>query len=229
MPQSSPNSVSERESCISSTKVKSSKFALTSLINRRLWAGEELPDAVFDLLYSEKIKNLSDIHWTPIKIVRQALAFLPKKKPLKILDVGSGPGKFCLVGALSSTHKFYGIEQRVSLFNESEKLKELFLLKSASFKKGNAFDYDWEKFDVLYFFNPFYESRDLSISIDGTVPRGVKPYLQSLEKTRKRLEALPKGKMVITYHGYGTKMSNSFRIAKMQICKPGQLTLWIKK
>jgi len=204
------------------------KQCLAELISRYLASGKELPDVVFDLLYSEKVRELSDMHWTPIATVIQALDFLPKENKLRILDVGSGVGKFCIVGALCSKHNFFGIEQRDYLVKEAESIKGIFPSARIVFRNGDALDYDWSKFDVLYFFNPFYLSNDPSERIDNSLPFGTRPFFQSVKKTKIRLKGVPIGTLVLTYYGYGSKMPPCFKLRKFQRCHSGELALWEK-
>ena len=42
------------------------------------------------------------MHWTPVHVARRAAQFLVTGPETRVLDVGSGPGKFCLVGALAT-------------------------------------------------------------------------------------------------------------------------------
>jgi tRNA G46 methylase TrmB len=72
-------------------------------------------DEQFDLIYPPKIRGLSRVHWTPVEIARKAAAFLVRELGTRVLDVGCGSGKFCIVGALTTEGHFTGIEQRKHL------------------------------------------------------------------------------------------------------------------
>lgn len=50
-------------------------------------------DTDFNELYPPEIQMLARRHWTSIHIARQAASFLASKDS-KILDIGSGVGKF---------------------------------------------------------------------------------------------------------------------------------------
>src|SRR5438309_796822 len=66
-------------------------------------------DIYFDRIYPEWARKLSRIHWTPIPVVRRAVELLTEGReldPVRILDVGSGAGKFCLIGAAISYAQF---------------------------------------------------------------------------------------------------------------------------
>jgi hypothetical protein len=67
-------------------------------------------DLAFDALYERRIRELSPQHWTPVRIARRAAELLTLSGAKRILDVGSGVGKFCIVGALTTEAQFVGIE-----------------------------------------------------------------------------------------------------------------------
>ena len=48
--------------------------------------------------------------------------YLVKKSGTKILDIGSGAGKFCLIGAIHTKGNFTGVEQRENLVAHSNKI-----------------------------------------------------------------------------------------------------------
>src|ERR1700693_5043534 len=53
----------------------------------------------FCQLYPLTVQKLDKLHWSPLTIIWEAVKFLAKEKDAKILDIGSGAGKFCLAGA----------------------------------------------------------------------------------------------------------------------------------
>mgnify|MGYP000969840975 CR=1 FL=1 len=69
-------------------------------------------DDRFDLAYPPEIRAKSKAHWTPVSIARRAAEFLVREPGTRVLDIGCGPGKFCIVGALGTEGRFTGIEQR---------------------------------------------------------------------------------------------------------------------
>ena len=55
----------------------------------------DVPDSVFDsTIYPQEMQELSKIHWTPIRVAREAVRMLVTKDNARILDVGSGCSKF---------------------------------------------------------------------------------------------------------------------------------------
>src|SRR5262245_2791350 len=69
-------------------------------------------DGSFDSVYDEEIRALSEEHWTPVAVAARAARILTFAGATRILDVGSGVGKFCIVGALCTAARFVGVERR---------------------------------------------------------------------------------------------------------------------
>jgi tRNA G46 methylase TrmB len=59
------------------------------------------------------MKKLLPVHWSPLEVIKNAAAFLSDKPDSKVIDIGSGIGKFCIAAAQRYPDcDFYGIEQR---------------------------------------------------------------------------------------------------------------------
>jgi protein-L-isoaspartate O-methyltransferase len=56
-------------------------------------------DEQLHYLYPKPIRALAEKHWTPLSITKIALEFLVPHPGAKVLDIGSGVGKFVLAGA----------------------------------------------------------------------------------------------------------------------------------
>ncbi len=69
-------------------------------------------DEKFDLIYPPEVRELSSIFWTPVRIAAEAAELLAVTPATRVLDIGCGPGKFCLVAAKLTEGSFTGIEQR---------------------------------------------------------------------------------------------------------------------
>src|SRR6187431_2719392 len=77
-------------------------------------------DYRFHTLYPPFLQPLSKNHWTPLDVARKAAMFLAEKNA-RILDIGSGLGKFCLAAAYYCPQAYYlGIEQRMDLTEYAE-------------------------------------------------------------------------------------------------------------
>src|SRR5690242_15142160 len=131
-----------------------------TLLEKRLrpekWFGS---DERFDLIYPSSIRALAIRHWTPLKVARKVADFLATQPGCRILDIGSGVGKFSLAAAYFQSHAFYyGIEQRKHLITHAETARDILRLRNVFFTHGNFTQLDFRNFDHFYFYNAFYEN-----------------------------------------------------------------------
>src|SRR5690606_16770782 len=84
--------------------------------------GDEVNDPLFAAMLTYKSRKVSRRHWTPVAVARRAAQLLTEGEPRRILDVGSGVGKFCIVGALTTRATFVGVERREKLVKEAKAL-----------------------------------------------------------------------------------------------------------
>ena len=64
------------------------------MIFKALRNDEDVDDSTFNMLYSTRIRRLSERHWTPVAIAKIAADYLVNKPNKKVLDIGAGVGKF---------------------------------------------------------------------------------------------------------------------------------------
>src|SRR4051812_35610539 len=100
------------------------------------------------------MRELSETHWTPVEVAIRAAEFLADHNKTRILDVGSGCGKFCLVAALSCSGQYIGVEQRPHLVETARKASNELRATHVTFIQDNMAELDWSFFDGFYFFNP---------------------------------------------------------------------------
>src|SRR5579859_4578313 len=111
-------------------------------------------DIQFNLLFPPEIQQLAAKHWTPLAVAKMASAFLADKEGVRILDIGSGAGKFCLSASYYKPNAFFdGVEQRKNLVEEAEITRNILGLFNASFIHGNFTQLDFSKYDHFYFYN----------------------------------------------------------------------------
>jgi len=99
------------------------------MIFKNLQLNIDVEDHFFNTLYPLRIKKLSECHWTPVEVAKLAADYLVDKPNCKVLDIGSGAGKFCLIGAASTKGRFYGVEQREGLVKLSQRIAIMHNLK----------------------------------------------------------------------------------------------------
>ena len=152
-----------------------------------------------------------------VGIARRAWQLFAELGVERVLDVGSGAGKFCLVaGAVSSALSFHGIEQREGLVRGARELGERLGVANARFSVGDAMAAPWSGFDGLYFFNPFGENIHASDErIDSSVELSDERYEHEVELSEQKLAAAAVGTVVITYHGFGGRIPGAYELASV--------------
>ncbi len=186
----------------------------------------------FDSVLPFYYLSLSTIHWTPVEVVLFVAEFL-RDLPLnsKILDIGSGCGKFCLILSYLLPNKIYGIEQRMDLFQVAEKMRIANNVRNVEYLNMNMMDIqDWNQYDVFYLFNPFQEHiNDFKLMrIDDSLVFDKLYYLQYTTEVIRRLSCLKKGTKLITFHGFGGVLPNSWKLQISKSFDGGDLSLWEK-
>ncbi|KAA2241703.1 methyltransferase domain-containing protein [Chitinophaga agrisoli] len=171
-------------------------------------------NAAFDSLYPERIQQLSRRHWTPLGVAKKAAQFLAVKPGGRILDIGSGVGKFCLVGGFFYPDQhFYGVEQREDLINQAEAVQAFTGLENVSFIHGDFTRLDVAAYDHFYFYNSFYEHLvESSDRIDDTVDYSEGQYNFNAGYLFKALASKPEGTRVMTFHSLLDDMPPGYRL-----------------
>ncbi|WP_431210286.1 hypothetical protein ACQ86N_30200 [Puia sp. P3] len=94
-------------------------------------------DEQYHRLYPESIRALAEKHWTPLSITKIVLEFLVPHAGVKVLDIGSGVGKFVLAGAYYKPDAvFFGVEQRKDLVSHASVARKKLGLTNAHFFTG---------------------------------------------------------------------------------------------
>ncbi len=186
-----------------------------------------IDDDKFNSLYPLRIQKLAELHWTPLQVAEHASAFLVPKEGAKILDIGSGAGKFCLVASHYKPQGFfYGIEQRIELINVAREAKNRLRLHNLSFVHGNFTQIDFKQFDHFYFYNSFYENVMGTSKIDYKIDYSLSLYNYYNSYLFSQLEKMPAGTRVATYHTFDIQMPQGYDLVEKQMGK--LLHFWIK-
>jgi len=184
-------------------------------------------DEQFDRIYPPTIREQSAIHWTPIAIALRATTFLVRSPGTRVLDIGSGPGKFSLVGALTTLAHFTGIEQRPHLASVARKRIEQAELTNASILEGDVLNLDFSRFDAFYLFNPFGADIGEAPPIDDSIPISERRYERCIDHVAYQLSRAPDGTRVVTYWGLCNELPSSYRMVEDSGVEP--LRLWEKQ
>jgi SAM-dependent methyltransferase len=171
-------------------------------------------DAALDLLMPPELRHLSSLHWTPLDVALRAVPWLAPTSDANVLDVGSGVGKPCLVGALTGIGTWTGVEhQRSMVLAAAEAARRIGADARARFIHADALAVDWTPFSSFYFYNPFeIPDRDDARDLPALVA--------------DRLASLRAGVRVVTYHGLGVDMPACFALDHREDACGGRLAVW---
>lgn len=197
-----------------------------TLVSSPLKLNIDLTDKEFDRIYPYSVRKNSKVHWTPVKVAKAAARILVDRPGIKVLDAGSGAGKFCLVGAAMTNGVFTGVEQRKYLVEVSNFLFNKYGLSNSRAIHANILSVDFKQYDAFYFYNPFMENLRVEQCIDRTINLSTKNYETYIRYVHNQLNRLPNGTKIVTYCSNGLKIPLSYK--KKQSFMDGLLDLWIK-
>jgi|SRR5690606_11586004 len=197
------------------------------MIFKNLQLNIDVEDHLFNTLYPSRIKKLSVRHWTSVEVAKLAANYLVDKPKCKVLDIGSGAGKFCLVGAASTKGCFYGVEQRIELVKLSQKIARRHNIDSVDFIHSNITEISFSDYEAFYFYNPFYENIDSSLLIDDKIVLDEKLYFTYSKYVENQLKQTPVGTRLVTYWSMWLEIPENFDLKFTAY--NGKLNFWIKK
>jgi SAM-dependent methyltransferase len=170
-------------------------------------------DFEFHQLYPFFIRELAGRHWTPLSIARKVVQFLTPVESVKILDIGSGVGKFCLAAAHFRPYaQIYGIEQRENLVEYANEAKSALNLQNVSFRCGNFTQLNLKQYDHFYLYNPFFENIDKSDRIDDDILYSESLYNYYNQYLFNHLEDMPAGTRVVTYCSWDEEIPAGYQL-----------------
>jgi SAM-dependent methyltransferase len=178
-------------------------------------------------LYPKQIRALAEKHWTPLVITKMVLEFLVPYPGIRVLDIGSGVGKFVIAGAYYKPDAaFFGVEQRKHLVLHAEAARNILELKNAHFFHRNFTGLHFKAFDHFYFFNSFYENLLDTDRIDDSIEGS--PYLYNYYNRTlfKKLEEMPIGTRVATFHCLEGKIPPGYQLIEQHV--GALLKFWMK-
>jgi len=182
-------------------------------------------DAEFDRLFSAGQRFRSYAHWTPVEVAMRACALLAPTATARVLDVGSGVGKLCLVGALMTPATWVGVETEEEMVRVAERAaRRLRVADRAHFVHGDATTLDWTAFDAIYMFNPFAEGLLAAKFEPGAHER----FARNVELARRHLASTRPGTRVLTYHGFGGQLPPGFELVHQEPARLDHLCLWLR-
>jgi hypothetical protein len=183
-------------------------------------------DEHFDGLFPDNFRKLSSRHWTPLAVIQSAATFLGVEKGSRVLDIGSGIGKFCVLASLQCPDvEFYGVEQRKSLVDQADYAKRLLKADNVHFINANFTSLDFNHFDHFYFYNSFYENIT-NDKIDDSVDYSLELFNQYSAFLFRQLEKRKVGTRLATYHTIENEIPPSYHVVGSD--HDEMLKYWVK-
>ncbi len=186
-----------------------------------------LNDAAFNALYPPRISGLAEQHWTPLHIARQVVDFLGEGGA-RVLDIGSGAGKFCLAAAhFAPGTQFTGVEVRKQLVRAATDAQKKLAIDNASFINANFMDLRLGDYDHFYFYNSFFEHINEKGRIDNNIPFSDALFEYYADNLSRMLSERPAGTKVATYHSFHGEIPTGYERVSVQ--GGGELTFWVRR
>jgi hypothetical protein len=183
-------------------------------------------DAAFDWMYPEHFQLMSHKQWTPVSIACKAAAYLAEPGA-RVLDIGSGIGKFCLTAAYHYPEtSFHGVEQRHELVYFAERARTYTGLSNVSFTHANITQVNFKEFDHFYFYNSFYENLEPENCIDDSIETSFSLYAYYAQYLYNVLDEKPLGTRLVTFHSLDEVIPPGYCLA--DISYDTLLKTWIK-
>jgi SAM-dependent methyltransferase len=197
---------------------------------REALRSRSLADREFDCVYPPHVRLVSRRFWTPLAVAWRAAARLDALNATRVLDIGSGAGKFCIAAAAQAPHiAFVGVEHRSHFVDTAREVSSRMGTSNARFFVGDATRARLDRFDALYLFNPFAENVfDDVEQLDSTVELSLNRYESDLGRIRSALTAARIGTIVVTYHGFGASLPTGYECLSAEPVGSDRLCLWRK-
>lgn len=182
------------------------------MIFKYLESDLEVEDKDFDLIYPSKIKAVAATHFTPVKVSKIAAFYLADRKGVKVLDIGAGAGKFCMIGSACTDGYFTGIEQRKTLWQVARRISKRYNLTNVKFINANIIDISFKDFDAFYFFNAFYENISILGKINDEIELSRELYEKYSDYVKEQLDLKPIGTKLVTYYSFLNEVPDSYKV-----------------
>jgi len=187
-------------------------------------------DALFDQQFPRYVRERSSQYWTPVAVAARAAIIFRERGARRILDVGCGPGKFCLIAGRSQPElEMHGVEQRSRLVRLGSGLARRLNARNVRLSAGDVTTMPWDVYDGFYFFNPFSENiMRPSDQFDHKVPLSTLRFGTELLLVESLLEQARVGTVLVTYFGLGGPIPASYELVADECAGADRLRTWIQ-
>jgi len=197
------------------------------MIFKYIEKGISMKDDDFDGIYPEEVRPMAFTHFTPIEIAIRAAKFLVQKSGTKVLDIGSGAGKFCMIGSVCTNGHFTGVEQRGNLHLLAEQIFKKYQLKNINFINSNINQIEFNNYEAFYFFNPFYENIIQFEKIDDAIDVKNDLYDEYSNYVKNQLDLMPLGTRLVTFFSAYDEVPISYQLISKDDRQ--KISMWEKK
>jgi len=185
-----------------------------------------LTDQSFDAEYRKEVQKHSFIHWTPIEIIETAIDWLKLDSESRVLDIGSGAGKFCVVGSKRSKAHFIGVEKREELIVAARDIATKHSATNVTFVHKDIAEVDFSDFTHFYYYNPFCEYIAEFDRIDDSITYDPDSFRRYEDYVINSFDRLPVGTRVVTYCSGTFPFPESYELR--DLLYDGKLALFVK-
>ncbi|MFN0213966.1 MAG: methyltransferase domain-containing protein [Saprospiraceae bacterium] len=182
------------------------------MILEQMQLGAEVRDDDFNAIYPSKFRKIARFHFTPVEVAKVAAAYLVDKPGTRVLDVGSGAGKFCMVGAACTEGHFTGVEQRKNLHRLAINVSTKLGVERVDFIHSNILGIDFGAYDAIYYFNSFFENIAPLSAIDQALALDKSLYTQYTQYMHEQLDKMSSGTRLVTYFSFLDEIPDSYKI-----------------
>lgn len=195
-----------------------------ALVARLLRGGQAVRDGTFDAIYPRAVGRASVIHWTPVRIGARVVELLGLRPGERLLDIGAGAGKLCIVAAAMSGATVRGIERHPGLVTVACEAARRFGV-DVDFGVGSFESEDPTDYQALYLFNPFNDTVDVP-GLDHERFRGRAAF--DIRAAERFLQNARAGARLVTLCGFGGTVPDDWVLVYEQAWVGGVLALWEK-
>jgi hypothetical protein len=192
--------------------------------------GRQVSDHAFDALLPNDSRTASLRFWSPVMVAVVAARWLELYGARRVLDVGAGSGKFCTIAALATELVLDGIERRSHLVEQARGLAAALGVSDRTCFMHAELDVAMlADYDALYLYNPFceggYDRRQWMDESLELTPEGAR---EDVARVEAALDAMRVGVQVVTFHGFGGELPDTFALRRSWSFAGGTLRFWQK-
>jgi hypothetical protein len=155
-------------------------------------------------------------------------ALLQLRPADRLLDVGAGVGKFCIVVAALSGARVRGVERHPRLADVGREAARR-LGVDVDLADGTLEGEDPRRVDVAYFYNPFTEPMVLRGLDSASTDRFSGRIATDVAAAERFLAAAPLGMKLVTFCGFGGSVPAGYHQLSEEVWEMGVLELWEKR